>query len=222
MFGNFMTGPLVRTAMAAQDPLAIVDFSEDRFRNGLYTLTNAEVHSNLGPGLRPHKWQLSDGTYELAPDEYVMVVAKERVVLPFGIRGAFVTASSAIQTGLLVTHGKLDSEYKGRPVIFGLKNLLPMPVHIDQALELIHLQFIDQRGLPHDLPKVDDRRAALFAVRESSLPTLHSSVVGRLESVRNEYETLRNYGKNTRSAGEVADVLARIIQDLKKSDDKTQ
>lgn len=103
----------------------------------------------------------------LAPNDYRIVVVKERIVLCEGLVGQFLPASSAIEAGLLLTMGKLESPFGrgGEYIRFGVFNASGGEVELRSGSRVAYLRIHDLRGLKNATVRFTERDSAIYESR---------------------------------------------------------
>lgn len=164
MFGNLITNRQLKT-LRAESRIFIEPFSERNLKATHYTLNPGRVLRRIDD----HEWDIvfaftdTRKEFRLDANEYVIVEVKQTVKIQSdGIVGRFVTASTNIESGLLVVAGQIDSQYGtgGEALRFGVKNLLSTPNVITCDTRLAHLEFFDLRGITSEPrePTLDEKQ----------------------------------------------------------------
>lgn len=152
MFGTLMTNLLIERRIR-DGSLRIEPFDLKRLQVCQYRLTPKEIlFENVSEGKlqRTSRHNLEDGDYSFKPSEYAIVTVREHVVLPDGVVGRFVPESGLIESGFILTAGKLDPGYgrNGEQIRFGLHNARAREASFLPNSPLAHLQLFDISGLP--------------------------------------------------------------------------
>lgn len=151
------------------------DYDRSKLKLGHYRLSPGILYK---PGVqrsdgRHHRvlvHDFSNGEFEFKPFEYLIVVPRERVVLPEGMIGEVIGASTLVEQCFDLTAGKLDplyGEIEGRhqDFVMGIKNLLNEPNTFYPDRGIANISFVDFRGTtrlqtgftPSDLEGYRDR-----------------------------------------------------------------
>lgn len=154
MYGNVITNKQLRSLMDS-NCLSISPFDEKKLKAAAYTLSPGRILRRGEDGEYDVSYTFSEKkkSFAIKSNEYVVVEPKESIIIrQSGIIGTFITASTNIESGLLLVAGQIDSLYgtKGEALRFGLKNLLDAPNEITTSTRLVHLQLIDMRGSATD------------------------------------------------------------------------
>jgi len=154
MFGNLITNRQLR-ALRKDGSIMIEPFDETNLKRTHYTLNPGRILRRSEDGDWDTAFTFSGKRMqcELKANEYSIVEVKQTIKINSdGIVGRFVTASTNIETGLLVMAGQIDSHYgmNGEALRFGLKNLLATPNSLNINSRLAHLEFFDLRGIAPD------------------------------------------------------------------------
>ena len=155
MFGNKLSNAHVKELIAHRD-LQFVNFDENNLKLSHYRLRakglwKPGTQQTDGSHKRVHVHDFGDGPYEFEPNEYLIVTTVEQIVLPEGMTGEVIGASTLVEQGFGLTAGKLDAEYgkiagKHQEFIMGLKNLLAEPNKFHPEQGVANISFIDFRG----------------------------------------------------------------------------
>ena len=157
MFGNVVSNAEI-VAMTKSNILTIQPFNPQRLKLAHYRLQPGRLlmPERKEPGADTkfstvHDFA-NDRYYVFQPNEYLVVEAKEFILLPPGIVGNFLPASSLIEMGFGLTAGKLDPGYGAldgdkQHILFGLKNQLDKRNTFDSTDGVAHIFFVDLRGL---------------------------------------------------------------------------
>lgn len=154
MYGNVVTNHQLRR-LRQQNIISIDPFDENNLKASAYTLTPGRILRRGDDGEYDVAYTFGSrrNSFTLAANEYVLVEAREKVAIrEHGLVGAFVTASTNIENGLLIVAGQIDSQYgiKGEALRFGIKNLLDVENELTSTTRLVHLQLVDMRGSATD------------------------------------------------------------------------
>lgn len=168
MYGNIVTNKQLKILLESH--LSIRPFEESHLKEAAYTLNpgkilkrNDEGDFDVAKTLTP-----KSPKYALQPDEYVVVEAKQTVVIQKeGLIGLFITASTNIENGLMVLAGQIDNKYgtNGEALRFGVKNLLPVANEISLYTRLVHMQIIDLRGSAADPVRISPAAGKVLKTR---------------------------------------------------------
>lgn len=169
MYGNVVTNSQLR-ALRNSNCLSINPFQEQNLKSAAYTLNPGRI---LKRGTDNefdvvHSFSAKRGAYVMKAGEYVVVEPKQSIIIRSrGIIGTFITASTNIESGLLLVAGQIDSLYgtQGEALRFGLKNLLDEPNEITSSTRLVHLQLIDMRGSAADPVKLNKAAQEVWEIR---------------------------------------------------------
>lgn len=156
MYGNLLSNKQIEQYVHGPDKFTIHPYKRDRLKLAHYKLSAGFIAKPgilREDGTRRHKTvgHLSDGPYVFEPRQYLIVQLRETILLPEGIVGNFVPASTLVEQGFALTAGKLDSGYgeldgQEQHVLVGLTNLLDEPNPFDSSLGICHIYFADFRG----------------------------------------------------------------------------
>ena len=169
MYGNVVTNAQFR-ALRESNCLTITPYEEKNLKAAAYTLSPGRI-LRRGEDREydvVHTFSASRSAFILKANEYVIVEPKQSVIISRpGIIGTFITASTNIESGLLLVAGQIDSLYgtKGEALRFGIKNLLDSPNEITSSTRLVHLQLIDMRGSASDPVKLDHAAREVWEFR---------------------------------------------------------
>ena len=158
MFGNLLSNILIEK-LVVDGKLFIRPFSPEKLQVTQYPLLAREIHFEMRKNhpeeaiqikLDIHNFEVTKEPFIFQPNEYVIVVVKEQIVLPDGIVARFIPQSRLIESGFGLFAGKLDPHYgnAGEQIRFGLVNLWNRRNKYDYGSPLAYIQFFDIRGLP--------------------------------------------------------------------------
>lgn len=170
MYGNVVTNKQLRNLLGS-NCLTISPFEEQNLKAAAYTLTPGRVLRRGEDGEYDvvHTFKPKRKSFTLAPDEYVVVEAKQSVAIRVaGVVGTFITASTNIENGLLIVAGQIDGNYGtgGEALRFGIKNLLSQDNQISVDTRLVHLQLVDMRGSATDPVKLSKEAQKIWDDRK--------------------------------------------------------
>ncbi|MCF6390895.1 hypothetical protein L2K20_28355 [Mycobacterium sp. MBM] len=160
MFGNILSNAQI-TSMVKNKTLTLSPFEPSRLKLAHYRLKPGKL-LRLGPldedGNREFlvahdlNYPKRNPNFMFEPGEYMLVEVQEDVVLPPGVVGNFLPASSLIEQGFGLTAGKLDPGYgqidgEKQRIIFGIKNMLNERNIFNPSRGLAHIFFVDLSGV---------------------------------------------------------------------------
>ena len=147
MSGNLLNNSQIRELMKL-GLISIAPFDEKRLKDAWYCLHPRRVWIDHETRYAEPDYGLADvnvKAYKLEPGEYVEVEVEEKISLGEGIVGEFIPASGAIEAGILLTMGKLDSGYTER-IKFGVFNAKKRETFVFCKSPIGYVQFFDVRG----------------------------------------------------------------------------
>lgn len=152
MYGNILSNAQIHE-MVKSNQLVIHPYQQWRLKLAHYRLTPSfvatagEFSDGRARG-RSTPPDLRSGPFHFPPREYRIIEVAETLILPEGIVGSFVSASTLVEQGFALTAGKLDADYgrEGERVILGMTNLLDRTNLFDPTRGFAHIYFIDFRG----------------------------------------------------------------------------
>ena len=155
MYGNKLSNAHVSELIEHGD-IQFVNFDKSNLKLSHYRLRPNELwrptaQKQDGSHRRAHVHSFSDGPYEFEPYEYLVVTTIEHIVLPEGMTGEVVEASTLVEQCFGLTAGKLDPGYgnignKRQDFIMGLRNQLNAPNIFHPDAGVANISFIDFRG----------------------------------------------------------------------------
>jgi len=83
---------------------------------------------------------LSIRPYLLQPKEHVVVSIEEEIVIGKGLVGTFYPASGCVESGLVLTAGRLDADYR-HAIVFGVLNASGKEATLDHDFQLARISF---------------------------------------------------------------------------------
>ncbi|OGY10867.1 MAG: hypothetical protein A3D26_04795 [Candidatus Blackburnbacteria bacterium RIFCSPHIGHO2_02_FULL_44_20] len=84
-------------------------------------------------------------SYTISPEKFVLMDTIEEVSVPEDLTAHIFARSTLFRSGILFMATQVAPGYKGR-LIFGLKNLGPVPVTIEMGARVAHIQFLEVLG----------------------------------------------------------------------------
>ena len=150
MFGNLLNNALIKNLLE-QKVLSITPYVSKDLQVAQYPL-RVHAFAEVTAEKDATPWvTLTDRqpVFHMKQRTYYWVEVAEMIVLPVGIVGRFVPASSLIEKGLGLTAGKIENPFgsKGERIRFGLYNHLSTPVSWDRTERIAYIQFMDLRGM---------------------------------------------------------------------------
>lgn len=132
------------------------DYDKSKLKLGHYRLSpgilyKPGVQKPDGSHSRTLVHDFSDGAFEFKPFEYLIIVPLERIILPEGMIGEVIGASTLVEQCFDLTAGKLDPQYgelrgRSQDFIMGIKNLLNEPNEFHPERGIANISFVDFRG----------------------------------------------------------------------------
>jgi hypothetical protein len=150
--GNLLSRPQVMSLLGKG--IKITPFDKERLKHPWYALYPYRIWSDLQHKLdKTHTGviELDHESYELGPKEYAEVIIEERIILSEGIVGLFIPASFSIEQGILITAGKLDSNYSAA-IKFGVFNAKWHPVGIYRSIPIVYIAFFQTNDFEESHP----------------------------------------------------------------------
>lgn len=169
MYGNVVTNRQLR-GLNDTKCVEIQNFSSDNLKAAAYTLNPGRILRRSEDGVWEvcHTFSKNRSQFILRPNEYVQIEPIQHVSINVdGIVGNFIVASSAIDDGLMIIAGQIDSKYGAgsERLKFGVKNLLDIENTIRLGQRIVHLQFIDLRGSASDPVKLSEEQKKIWKSR---------------------------------------------------------
>jgi deoxycytidine triphosphate deaminase len=131
--------------------VTITPFNDQKLKSNWYALHPNLAILDLEVEIREpfndyvHFDKQKNGCFTIEANDYIVIEVEEKIILDDGVVGMFIPASICIESGLLITTGKLDSNYSGR-IKFGIYNVKPRPVNIFKEYPIAYLALFDTSG----------------------------------------------------------------------------
>jgi deoxycytidine triphosphate deaminase len=179
MYGNKLSNAHVRELVQRGGPGSIqfLNFDQTNLKLSHYRLRPADLwrpteQKEDGSHRREHVHNFSDGPYKFEPYEYLIVTTVEQIVLPEGMTGEVLGASTLIEQCFGLTAGKLDPGYgsinnQRQAFIMGLQNLLGRENWFYPGSGVANISFFDFHGTRTLSASFTEREARRFADREA-------------------------------------------------------
>ena len=176
MYGNVLSNSQIN-AMRNSRLMTIRPYDPSRMKLAHYKLRAGHLGTPgklEQSGLRHHvhAHDFRDGPFPFQPHQYMIVQIKETILIPEGIVGNFVPASSLVEQGFGLTAGKLDSDYgeaDEQRILFGLVNFLDVENVFDPGNGIAHIYFVDFRGTERLQVRQSDKERQEFSDRHIQL-----------------------------------------------------
>lgn len=123
--------------------IEIAPFSEKRLAATAYHLNPYLIRykkMDLSGELQGGTLSLEDNPYALQSGEHVVVSIREKIILAPGVIGNFFPASACIESGLVLTAGRLDANYK-HAIVLGVFNASNDEVLLTPEYQLSRISF---------------------------------------------------------------------------------
>jgi deoxycytidine triphosphate deaminase len=120
----------------------IIPYDEKKLKSNWYALhpynVLIDVETQIDEPNYEAKSLRKEEYYIIEPKDYIEIEVEERIILDNGIVGLFVPSSHIIEEGIMLTAGKLDSNYQG-VIKFGAFNAKDRPVNLWKHLPVAYL-----------------------------------------------------------------------------------
>lgn len=175
MYGNKLSNAHV-VELIDHNEIKFFNFVQANLKLSHYRLRPSDLWKPMeqktdGSHRRVHVHSFSEGAYRFEPNEYLIVTTIEHIVLPEGMTGEVIGASTLVEQGFSLVSGKLDPGYgdldgKHQDFIMGLKNMMNADNYFYPESGIANISFIDFRGTrryqtewsPRQLRDFDDRQ----------------------------------------------------------------
>ncbi|MEK0336649.1 MAG: hypothetical protein QQN41_04350 [Nitrosopumilus sp.] len=154
MLTNIQIEEIIKRGLVNIDPFDSAQLEVNHYKLRVDSIILRKTDDVYALNMNPY--DLSEGPYALEPNEYVIVVIKEKIVLGKGMFGEFYPASLNIEKGLILNCGRLNSFYE-RPIHFGLLNASPIEYRLNKGDEIARIIF---RYIGDDVPIDYDRKTS--------------------------------------------------------------
>lgn len=145
MYGNLLSREIV-TQLVKEKMIGIDDFDSNEFGTAHYPVYPSQYLWAASGKKTLHDFKINGDKLEIEPHQYGMVKIRGRIQLPDGIVGQFTPSSTLIESGFLLTAGKLDQGYQGE-ILFGLFNANSSKCTLSNKMKIAHISFYDLRGV---------------------------------------------------------------------------
>jgi deoxycytidine triphosphate deaminase len=174
MYGNLLNNQQILELVNSHHIRVWPEFDVDSLQLADYPLTIGAVIGIGEPTPRtvaspysPERLATDREVFEIPPGEYRIIVVRERVELSKGLLGQFLPASSAIESGLLLTMGKLEHPFgsTGEYIRFGVFNANRKIASLERGARVAYLRVHDFRALNNAEVRLTERDEAIYSSR---------------------------------------------------------
>ncbi len=140
MLTNIQIEEMIQKGLISIDPFVHEKLEANHYRLCIDSIKKRREDESTGYGLDFKTYDFSEGDFLLNPNEYAVVVIKEKIILGKGMFGEFYSASLNVENGLILNCGRLNSFYK-KEIHFGLFNAGPAEYRLVKGQEIARVIF---------------------------------------------------------------------------------